>query len=336
MKILYLFPRDLYETKMSVGRILYGTAVSRRPGVELEYWGAGWPGYDESRTLEWNLEVTGRAPDVLWVYKQDRLREFRHAPWLKLTCFNECWNEKYIAEADGCDLVVFRHQVDHLLWDMRLTATGVMTRHILHGADPEFFVPHQKTTDCLLTGVSAPQVYPLRARFEQMLRDGRLPGRIRKHPGYRLRSHAECLNQYRDYADDLGGARISLCCSSKWRYSLAKYMESALAGCAIAGDMPDDELFRSTLGRHMIEIDTSWSDDGICEVIRDWLRHPNELAALAERGRQCVLDNFTTAHYARHLVNAIECAAGTLTGRGAVGQSVLPELQAVRHPRAES
>ena len=305
MRILYLFPRQLAVSKMSLGRLLYGEAVARQPGVTLKLWGEGWDGYDNDMTLGENIERSGEAWDVLWAYKGDRLKGFAEASGIKVVCFNECWDRKYLREADAASVVIFHHQTDLRLWRDELTARGVTAHHILHCADPNFFVPRQKTTDCLASGVSSAAVYPLRERLHRFVRAGRMPGMIRPHPGYRLRSAAECRGQYRDYADDLGAAKIALCCTSKHRYPLAKMAEAMLAGCAVVSDMPDDDLFRSTLGRHIIEIDPAWDDVRIVGTVRDWLRNHTELAALAERGRQEVLGGFTTDHYAKRFIAAV-------------------------------
>ena len=305
MKILYLFPRQLYETKMSIGRVLYGEAVSRQPGVTLKFWGEGWDGYDNSLSVAENIERSGEAWDILWAYKADRLKGFCDAPGKKVVCFNECWDRKYLDEAAGANVIIFHHSSDMRLWRDESLPSKPAIHHLLHGADSEYFHPRQKTIDCLASGVSSPAIYPLRERLHRFVREGRLPGITRPHPGYRLRSAAECRGQYRDYADDLGAAKIALCCSSKHRYPLAKYAEAMLAGCAVAGDMPDDELFRSTLGRHMIELDPAWDDIKIVGTIRDWLRQPNELQLLAEAGRQEVLRSFTTDHYAKRFIEAV-------------------------------
>jgi len=308
MQILYLFPHTLYQTKMSAGRCLYGEAVGRQPDVDLEFWGQGWPGYVDELPLAENLKRSGKNPDVLWIYKADRLREPEKASGIKVVCFNEAWGEQYIREADCADVVIFHHESDMRLWRERLEARGARAVHSPHCADHSLSVNPplaERPIDCLLTGVHAPEVYPLRARLRGLVESGAIPGELRKHPGYRLLNHEAVMLQYADYCDHLEQAKISLCCSSKWRYGLAKITESMMAGCAVVTDCPDGSLFREKLWPYCIQIDAAWPDEMIVGLIRDWLSRPNDLARLAERGRQAVLAEFTSDDYARRFVEAV-------------------------------
>lgn len=311
MKILYLFPRKLYHAKMSRGRVLYGEAVARQPGVELRVSGEGWPDWRDADTVSANLERWGWAPDLIWSYKAESLRGLDRYPCRKLVCFNEAWAPKTLEEirAADADVIVFHHAGDIPQWRF-LEAEGVKLVHLLHCADHETFAPSgmplaSRTTACLLSGVQSPEIYPLRARFAKLLRSGAIPGVIRPHPGYRLETEAANVQQYRDYAGQLRTARISLCCSSRHRYPLAKYVEAMAAGCAVVGDMPDDPEFRETLGRHILQVDPSWPDARIAAFINDWLARPDELAVIAAAGQAMAIREFTTDRYAERLLDAI-------------------------------
>jgi len=316
MRILYLYPREYYDRKMSVGRVLYGEAVARQPGIELKFWGEGWPGYDNELSLAKNIERSGESWDALWFYKASRLKRPIPKGPITFVCFNECWSEKYMQEARDADaeLVVFHHQFDWDLWREELEKSWIRHAHIPHCADPRFFddppLPmDQRPIDVLLTGVHAPEVYPLRARFRRMIEQGQVKGRcvIRNHPGYRLSSHQAIRDQYRDYCRQLGQAKVVLCCTSKHEYLLAKIPEAAMAGCAIVTDCPKDIWFANfdEYPGCGVTLQPEDSDESIAEQINSLLADVDRLEESGERARQVAAQWFTTDHYAQRLLAAI-------------------------------
>lgn len=298
MKVLALFPRDLYDRKMSIGRVLYIEALGRQPGVELRWSGIGWPGFDPSRTVRENCGDS----DVIWAYKAEGLRGFEEFP-VRLVTFNEANHPKTLDEiaAAKANLVVFHHMNDMGRWNL-----DCATVHIPHCADPAPATPvADRPVDCLFAGVVSPEVYPLRSRLAGMLRSGSLPGRVRQHPGYRLRSHADCRIQHAAYMEDLARAKILLTCTSAWHYPLAKIAEAASRGCVVASDMPNDAEFQRTLGKFIIELDPADPDEVIAATIRRWLSKPEELQELADQARLAVQESFSTNHYAQRILAAI-------------------------------
>jgi hypothetical protein len=303
MRILYLFPRQLHATKMSPGRRLYGDALARQPGVSLTWSGIGWPGYDPAKTV---TENCGPA-DAAIVYKGEGLRGLDEIP-VRVCCFNEANHEKTLQEVHDAhaNLVVFHHGNDIPRWTF---PPYVRTAHILHCADPVDGPPiANRPIPVLLTGVTSPEVYPLRNRFAQLIRTGKIPGVIRRHPGNRLKSHDRCQQQYADYRQQLAQAKIVLCCSSSYRYPLAKFVEAFASGAAVIGDMPDDRLFQDTLGKYLIQIHPNTPDPTITATVKHWLKPNNaeELQQRAHAGYEMVRGQFTTDHYARRLLDEIE------------------------------
>jgi hypothetical protein len=311
VRILYLFPKSLYETKMSVGRVLYGEAVSRQPGIELRWWGEGWDGYDNSLTVSENIERSGLTPDVLWAYKADRLKDCASAPGKHVVCFNEAWHEKTALEiqAAGAHVLIFHHEGDMPLWEP-LGRTGTKLVHIPHGADPAFFCGgpalSERPIDCLLTGVNSPAVYPLRDRFRRMILESRLPGQVRQHPGYRLASQEACRRQYEGYAENLKLAKVALCCSSRHRYWLAKITEAMMAGCCVVTDDPDDSEFRCLFMPmvHYVPVEPAEDDVAICTRILSMLRS-GQAQEIAAAGQRVARESLTTDCYAERFLEAV-------------------------------
>lgn len=311
-RILYLVNRDYFEKKMSRGaRFVCPKFVGNHPDVDFRVSGQNWQDWDGLQSCTENFARWGWMPDWIWAYKPEDHNGVAKSLPLKLVTYNEThWDDhKALREVESmrADLVVVHHQGG--LKDFDGFAGQVI--HIPHAADHTIFnTPHdaQRPIDCLLTGVISDEIYPIRGRLKRLIESGKIPGEIRKHPGYRLASAGACNIQVQDYANHLGRAKIALCCTSKYRYALAKIFESALAGCCVATDMPDDSVFEKTLGQHIIELDGSWTDSQIAQCIQSHLADPVALRERARATQQCALEHFTMDCYAGKLLSAMKNA----------------------------
>lgn len=311
MNIVYLFPEVLYSRKMSGGRRWYGEAVAAHPDVNLKLWGEGWPGYKANRPLGWNLSRGDLPPDRLWIYKHEGLLRLQDNTTPTVVTYNECWptqprralNE--VLEC-GASLVIHHHENDAKCFD---GFHGKLV-HIPHGAPEHIFYsdrPHsERPIVCLSSGVHSPEIYPLRAKLAALIYAGELPGKIRKHPGYRLPHKAACDAQSLDYAADLQNSQIAFACCSTYRYALSKLFEALIAGCLVISDMPDDEVFRSQLGQYIVEVDPNSSKAELKDVADWWIAHPMEREARARSGQRAAREHFTTTRYAERFVEAVE------------------------------
>lgn len=318
MNILYLFPRTLYERKMSPGRVQYGEAVARQPGVDLKVWGPGWDGWDDSATIAENC-ARRFGPDwleVLWSYKAaDHKPGVGAALRRSIVCFNEANDAAKtlpdIRAAEATD-VVFHHENDWRQWSPSLTAEGIRVHRLMHCIDPDYFRAVERpasiatrTIPSIVSGVQAPKIYPLRARFAKFIEEGRLPGRVRKHPGYRLEDPHACRKQYLDYTRQLGISHVSLCCTSKHRYALAKIVESIAAGCVTVTDFPDDALWVRDLGQFVVRVQDTQTDENLITTVATAIEKGQYVDRAAE-GQKWVLGNLTTDHYARGLLDILK------------------------------
>lgn len=306
MKILYLYGRKWYDKKMSRGRVQYAKALAKTPGVELVISGEGWNEYNKNQTVLENCERLGWQPDWVWVYKGEDYKGLEEVR--SFVTFNEANAEKTRQEMQdaSANAVVFHHEVDIPQWKEWMEEHGIAYTHILHCAPYGISEMTRQWNDrrdsCLLTGVMSPEVYPLRARFQRMIDDGRIPGVVRKHPGYRLQTAIKCDTQFTDYACQLGRFQISLVCSSKYKYPLAKYVESFMAGCLVVGDMPNDSKFQRAFGSCFLDVN-GMEDDEIAKAIDHCLKHQDHAHMLAQQGQRIAKSEFTQADYANRLVN---------------------------------
>jgi hypothetical protein len=230
------------------------------------------------------------------------MREWEAAPLLKVTCFNEFWwdRDRRQRETAGYDLCIAHHENDL----GRFRELGMKVAHIPHSADRHTFLNTRsdRTESPLLSGTCSSQHYPFRCRLQQMVKSGSISARLRTHPGYWMKNERKNMDQVADYASDLAKSQISLCTSSRWRYALAKYFESWLSGCCVAGDLPDDSVYREHFSDLQIVLERDWDDETLAAAVNGAV----DVRERAEEGRRRALENFTTEHYARRLLRVLD------------------------------
>jgi hypothetical protein len=314
-KILYLCSRYTTESKLDPGRYLQARAVEQQSDVLLRFWGDGWPGWNRSASVMENMRLGGYEPDVIWVYKPGEHPTVTQCPQKLISVYQDFYpKEEHRAEVEkyGINLIVHLHQDDLTRWP-DLKARRFFTPQV---ADPAYFSPPtakevERDIPCLLTGVRDQELYPLRERFHRLILSGKIPGEVREHPPYRLRDWAQTERQYQEYAAQLRRTKIALCCSSKFRYPLQKFTEAMAAGCVVVGDMPNDEHFHDTMGRHLVAVDMEMTDEQIAYTIEGLLEAPYPLKHISKAGKDEWLSGFTPGHFAGAFVREARRLVGS-------------------------
>jgi hypothetical protein len=317
-KVLYLTSKVRFETKMSRGRAHHMAAVSRHPDVvKFAMWGNGFDGYVESESLTENIKRLGWTPDVIHAYKPEDHIGVAQWDGLKSVAYNEAWwpNNRALKEVQehGFRLVIHHHENDA----PRFAGFDGNLVHIPHCADTNCFVPPQdqvREIDCLMSGVDSKEIYPVRHRLKSLLRQGLLQGEVRPHMGgrkfhsakssYRSDGLSQSQAQFQDYANHLQRSKISLCCTSKYKYALEKLVQSAMAGCVIMSDMPNDSVFRNGFGSAILEVNDGMSDNQIVDMAQSVLNNGQEWnqRSFALQAMAC---RFTMEYYADRYVDAV-------------------------------
>jgi len=252
-KILVLFPRQLWTRKQSPVRRHAILALQRRDDTTVKISGQGWP--------DWRHDIDGGAVAMIEHLMPDADAVFWYKPlgakgipplidsqavkdrWLTVESFNECWWPDHRAEREateaGTSLVICHHANDQQQF------RTLPTVHIPHCAEKSIFAKaakpwEKRDIDVLLCGVQSPSIYPLRAKWLELFKAGKLPGRAHYHerPPYRAKNLAACDDLVAEYASLLGRSKIVLGCSSRYRYALARFPEAAMAGALHLSDMP--------------------------------------------------------------------------------------------------
>ena len=284
----------------------------------VEITGPGWSTYRVDRSLQWNIDnLTQSEPfDFCWMYKPQGHGKRTDIPRILsaddcqipiVQRMHEFWwcDEPKMApqaseELEHCDLAVYTHEND----GPRFERFGINAVHIPQTAEKRVFYnsrPHSnRPTDIVLTGTISESVYPLRSKFLKTIRASKMPGSVKhiQHCGYWI---DDVEKQAGRYAEVLASSKISLCCTSKWKYALGKHVESAMAGCAVATDLPDDLMYCNSLGDHVIRIDPAWGQDEIADCLEDWLSRPGDLQDLAVAGQKEAMAWYTHERYCSDL-----------------------------------
>ena len=312
LKILFLCSKYFHDSKMSRGRFQQKAAIGRMPGVELKTWGTGWPGYRDDLTVQENLDPSGYAPDLISIYKGED-----HRATCDTVAPRECaWNEAWaVVEKDRCkkeieehkiDLAIFHHQIDRDIIGPSLPSS--VSHHSIPHCAPAWMADHSRPWEerdipVLLSGVISKEIYPVRQKFFNVIKSGRVPGaQIRQHPGYRIKN---VDNQFVEYAKELGRTKIAICTASKYSYALAKYPESAMAGCCMIGDVPPEYVRRGRLGEAIVPILPDDSEDVIADRLNALIADDGRAKETATRGQRIAAVSLTMSVYAARYVSIV-------------------------------
>lgn len=232
--VLYLTPKQLYDTKMSIGRRLYVEAIGKLADLHIS--GPGWPDWpDDNKMSTWH-QNSGIDPDCIVAYKTEQVEGLE--AWPVACIFNEANDRKKTMDdlnATKATDVFFHHAGDYAQWLGELSRMGKRC-HLIHHCSPRNpFATRKNFLDrpikIGLCGVLSPEIYPVRDAFAK---SGICT--VRKHPGYRI---LDVQAQYEDYQRWLADVQVLICCTSKYKYPLAKIHEGLAAGCIVVSDRPN-------------------------------------------------------------------------------------------------
>jgi hypothetical protein len=309
MRILSLFPKKLYDTKMSAGRTMYLNYTGSQPGNSIVWSGNGWANYESDQSVSDNLkrlEVDGEF-DALIVYKGGDLKGLKGCNRKVVIIFNEAHDDQTVnrelAESQA-SVAVFHHEGDFLHWKWNLGRRGIKAHNWCHACPELPKVPWDEREDTpILSGCTAKAIYPIRHNTLLAIQEGHLNGFHLTHPGYRLEGRVKVSFQYACYLKTLAHRKVSICCSSIYKYPLAKLFESAMAGCAVATDKPTCSMFEKRLWPHCIRLDSLWSPERIAGELS--LYTDDELRERGSALQEAAIKHFSYKSWSDCLTSAV-------------------------------
>ena len=305
-------------------------AMGRRDDVTITITGVGWKGYDAGASVNSNLARIAPDADIIMAYKPDGhqrertpavigLREVKQPVVLR---FNEAWwadgqAAKEVKSA-GASLVICHHPGD--VGQFKACDDTVRIEVIPHCAEKTVYGAHrlstsQRKTEVLFVGVQAKGTYPLRHKLWKMMRNG-LPGiksYIHPHPGYWMNSLEHCERMVKEYASNLGRAKIVVACTSCYKYPLAKYVEASMAGAVVVGDAPrlhDSDRFPD-YDKLFYEVDAGAPEAELRATLRKLLDDPEALQARAALAQQTAMELYSQEVYATRFVSIVRDMIGS-------------------------
>lgn len=317
LRIAALFRHEHWVRKQSPARRHYVWAVSRRPDVRLRVVGPGMPGWDARRSTWSNLQAVVPDCQVVWGYKLGGLvDEETKKNCLIVESYNECWagepGYKGGMHAGGgtaaeemikakLDVAIIHHANDRGRLAMAEEA-GIEIDHIPHCASVQHFNTwggRDRRSGVVLTGVVDERHYPLRVRWESLIRSGKISGVVVPRPPHRCSDVRESEKHVYAYATALKNASVKLGCSSRWRYALNHYVEAAASGCVQVADMPD--AAPPGYENMIVPVSPEASDGELLAAVDKALDESEELGRRAQVASRV----YTTSRYADDFVHMV-------------------------------
>ena len=307
MRILHLVPKELYDTKMSRVKFHAMDAIGKL--TTLKYDGPGWPGYKGIKPA-----CDSFKPDLIISYWaiSDTPKEIGITIPLCIIR-NEMYDIKKslpIVQRTNPDISIYHYANDMKLWKGKTGNTTYI--NLPQCGEKTIFKDYglPKKYDLLVVGVLSSGVYPFRTRLNGIA-DSYLSKkwkyRRRRHPGYnktKASNNAEPIS----YARMINESKITLACTSKFKYALGKYVEIPMCNSVLAGDIPDErqDFFKS----FMLTLNTGDSNEVIINKIESLLRNESELKKRSKKGMDEMLANYTHEHYAKRFLSKIDAYLG--------------------------
>ena len=306
MLLIYLCSYKHYKNKMSRVRFHGIQALERM--VYVKWWGPGWPGYDNTKTVQENLDTLKMRFDMAIVYKPLEMKDFAGINIPKCIRYNEMfdipWTKREIRES-GADLVICHHRNE---MEYYTDMDGIVLEHIAHCAKADIFKPRpelEKEYDLLLVGALWDR-YPIRLRMRKIFKHIEnirpdLRVKIHTHPGYDI-GDAHTDRPLIEFAREINKARIAVTCTGKYRSRYGKMVEIPMCGTALACDIPDEE--KDEFRKFVIRIDNGMTDDEIIRSLTYFLDKEDERTRRVDAGLKWS-SNYTQRHYARRFLDVI-------------------------------
>jgi hypothetical protein len=279
---------------------------------ELIYSGNGWDNYNCSKTVQENIDrlYNGSCPDIVIAYKPLDLKNFSDIKCVKCTRYNEMWNientKKEIAMSKF-DFVVCHHLNDMSYYINRFP--NIKFVNISHCAEKTIYMDYgeKKIYDVILVGATECHHYPFRVRLRSIVHNclsKSVKCKVLSHPGDPGLPFQKIHGATgKEYAKEINRAKITLTCSSKYKYRLGKYTEIPMCASLLAADLPneDQDFFK----QFMLVLDPKSSDVEIASKIVEYVKDDAKRNAMIQKGLE-LNKEYTQEKYAERFIKLAE------------------------------
>jgi len=277
--------------------------------TDFIYSGKGWSNYNNSKTVQENIDniYGSNQPDIVVAYKPLELKEFNRIKPAKCIRYNEMWNKKAtkkeIIESKS-DLIICHHFNDIVHYK---DIPNIQLVNISHCAEQTVYKDYgeKKTNDILFTGSIASQ-YPFRRRLLRLIPrlSQHVKCRVMSHPGDPGKPYGQIKGYtLESYAREINRSKITLTCSSKFKYRLGKYTEIPMCASLLAADLPNED--HKFFEQFMLVLDTAWSDDDIIHQLVKYVKKDERRGRMIRKGIE-LNKEYTQEKYAERFVKEIK------------------------------
>jgi len=299
MRILHLCNKEWFDKRMDRNRDHSINAIGKL--CELKKSGPGWKGFTSAE-----IEVEKHKADLVIWYKPLTILGYQKVKVPKCIRYNEMYaidaTKKEIIKSKS-NLIICHHENDI----KNYKTIQAQFFHIPHCAEKSIFKDYKlnKKYDITIVGMIS-WAYPLREKLYNLMQT-KLSKEWncdrKKHPGYKI-TNAVNENEAVTFANYVNESKITMTCSSKFKYALSKYAEIPMCNSILAGDLPDErqDFFR----QFMIILDLKDSDEIIINKLRPFLTDDKKRKELSEKGMRLALENMTQEHYAKQFMKIAE------------------------------
>ena len=300
IKLLFLCNKKYWDNKMSRVRFHSVDAIFRHKNIIGVKDGKGFDGW-----IDAEHSVRKHSPDIIFWYKPLEINGYENISIPKIISYNEMY------DVEGTKKEILKSKsnivICHLENDIKkYKNTNFNLYKIPHCIEKTIFKDYKenKKYDVLLAGVISKDVYPLRYKFQKIIKDNLLKNlntKILSHPGYRIKNVDE---QVIRYAKELNKSKLVLSCSSIYKYALAKYVEVPACGSLLLADLPDEQndFFKNLI----IPINISMSEKEIVEIINFWVKSDDEREKKIKLNYKLIMENYTQEYYSEKFYKIIK------------------------------
>lgn len=278
---------------------------------DLTYSGLGWDNYDSNKTVQENIDkiYNSNLPDIVVAYKPLELKGFCDIKPIKCTRYNEMWDirrtEKEI-DRSKFDLVICHHLNDMPHYVKRFP--NVKFVNISHCAEKTIYKDYveEKIYDVLLVG-AVYHPYPFRVRLHGIIQNNLsklVKCKILNHPG----DHGIPYNQIKgaileSYAREINKSKITLTCSSKYKYRLGKYTEIPMCASLLGADLPDED--HEFFSKFMLVLDPKMTNEEIIGKLIEHVKDDDKRNEMIKKGME-LNKEYTQEKYAERFIKNVE------------------------------
>ncbi len=186
---------------------------------------------------------------------------------------------------------LFPELIDRMIWFPHHVPTDIFNDYHL-----------KRDIDILMMGSIYPRLYPMRAKFYEILKDE--PNFVyHEHPGYLKIEDWQNVYACEKYAREINRAKIFVTCHSIDHFPLLKYFE-VLACKTLLVATPSKEL--EELGFIDGETFVAVNEENIKEKIAYYLKNEKERKKISERGYEMVHNHHSTDKRVESLITRIK------------------------------